>query len=484
MNEEAVDMRAKNKLRILSDEQLYEIHLATLEVLERTGVRIQEPESLELLHGAGAWVEKDRVRIPSFLVEEALRTAPKRVVLCNRDGEREMPLEDHRSFFGAVFDMPDFVDPYTGERRPFASEDYKSISLVIDYCPNIHFAKFSAHASDFPPEVRDQVAFKSIVPHTKKPIGLNAITDLDLVDLFDMAAVVAGGYENLRQRPFVFHPAEPVTPLVHGNESLRKVLLCAEKGMPLVYYGMPAAGSTAPATLAGVLVVGNAEVLSGLVIHQLKAKGAPFIYGFIPSLMDMRTTVWSYGAPELSLMCAAEADITQYYGLPMYGTAGCTDSQELDPQAAVEAALSCLMATLSGANLIHDVALMGSATVVSLEMIVLMDEVLGMIEHVVKGVEVNTGTLTTDLIDKVGPGGTYIAEDHTYENFRRFWYPELFDRARHETSGLGKEVGLGKKLNRKVREILETHEVEPLPDDVLKDLGELEKRWMTRIEND
>jgi trimethylamine--corrinoid protein Co-methyltransferase len=476
-------MRAKNKLSVLSDDQLQEFHLASLEVLERTGVQIQEPESLELLRGAGAWVEKDRVRIPSFLVEEALRTAPRRVILCNRDGDREMRLEDRRSFFGAVFDMPDFIDPYTGERRPFVAADYRPLSLAIDFCPNVDFAKFSAHASDFPAEVRDQVAFKNIVRYTKKPIGVNAITDLDLADVLDMAAAVAGGYDNLRQRPFIFHPAEPVTPLVHGNESLRKVLLCAERGIPLVYYGMPAAGSTAPATLAGVLLLGNVEVLSGLVIHQLKAKGAPFIYGFIPSLMDMRTSVWSYGAPELSLMCAAEADITQYYGLPMYGTAGCTDSQELDAQAAAQGAISCLMATLSGANLVHDLALMGGATVASVEMVVLMNEILGMIRHVVEGVEISAETLCLDLIDKVGPGGTYIAEDHTYERFRQFWYPEVFSRIRYQVSD-GEMVSLGEKLSQRAREIVETHEVEPLPDHVLKDLDELEKKWMARVKSD
>jgi trimethylamine--corrinoid protein Co-methyltransferase len=142
------------------------------------------------------------------------------------------------------------------------------------------------------------------------------------------------------------------------------------------------------------------------------------------------------------------------------------------------------MATLTGGNLVHEVALMGSATAVSLEVIVSMDEMLGMIEHVVKGVEVTTETLTTDLIDKVGPGGTHIAEDHTYQKFRRFWYPGVFDRPRLETSELGKRASLKEKLGQEAREIVETHEVEPLPDDVLKDLSELEKRWMARIEGD
>ncbi len=151
---------------------------------------------------------------------------------------------------------------------------------------------------------------------------------------------------------------------------------------------------------------------------------------------------------------------------------------------AVVATSSCLMATLSGANLTRDMALVGSATVVSLEMIVLMDEMLGMVEHVVKGVEVPTETLTIDLIDKVGPRGTHIAEDHTYQKFRRFWYPGVFDRARLETSEPEKRASLKEKLGQKAREIVETHEVEPLPDDVLKDLSELERRWMARIEGD
>lgn len=157
---------------------------------------------------------------------------------------------------------------------------------------------------------------------------------------------------------------------------------------------------------------------------------------------------------------------------------------DLTCPAAVAGAIGCLMATLTGGNLIHDVALMGSATAVSLEMIVSMDEILGMIEHVVKGVEVTTETLTIDLIDKVGPGGTHIAEDHTYQKSRRFWYPRVLDHTRSETSELEKRASLKEKLGQEAREIVETHEVEPLPDDVLKDLSELEKRWMARIEGD
>ena len=468
------------QFRVLSDDQIRDIHRATLEVLEHTGVVLKEPESVALLQGAGARVEKDRVRIPSFLVEEAIRTAPKQVLLYNRDGDKAIVLDDHRSYFGGIFDTPGFIDPFTHERRPFLSTDYRMSALVNDYCPNIHWATWAGDASDFPPPVRDQLAFKMVLPYTKKPIGVNALNESDLTDLFDMAAVVAGGCENLCKRPFVFNTAEPITPLLHRSETIRKVLLCAQLGIPIVYYGMPAAGATAPSSFSGLLVVGNAEILSGLVIHQLKARGAPFVYGFMPSHMDMRTTVWCYGAPEFALLCSAVADIAHYYNLPMYGTAGCGDSQEMDEQAAVETTMTCLMSALSGANLVHDVGLLGGADVLSLELIVLTDEVLDMITKIMGGIEVSPETLAVDLIDKVGPGGTYLTEEHTLKNFRRFWYPKLFYRNRYDVWSSEGRPNLREKLNRKTREIIEQHQVDPLPDDVLKELAVLEKRWMVK----
>ncbi len=250
---------------------------------------------------------------------------------------------------------------------------------------------------------------------------------------------------------------------------LRKLLLCAEHRIPRVYIPMPMAGSTAPAGLAGTLVQLTAEVLGGLVIQQLKNRGAPFIYGGIPSTMDMKTFIVAYGAPEVSLMSAGMTDMAHYYQLPVFTTAGCGDAKFVDLQFAVEAALSCLMAALSGGNLIHDTALMDAAQMVSPEGIVLVDEIVGMIKRIMGGIPVNDETVALDVIRGVGPGGHYLDHDHTLRHFREMWYPNFFDQMRHDVWLLGEKLSIGDKINLKTREILQTHEVEPLPSDVLKE---------------
>lgn len=471
------------QMRILSDEQREEIHLSALEVMESVGAFVNEPEAIGLLDGAGAHiVGNGRVKIPSYIVEEALRSAPKRIGLSNRDGERVMFLEDHRGYFGPNSDAPDYLDPFTHERRPCSLKDAAAMATVCDYLPHMDFIMEAGCVSiDVEPDASGPAIFKQLVTHTKKVIGVCHGGSLAAThSIIDMAAVVAGGYDKLEQSPFIWYYTEPISPLQHNTESMKKVLLCAEHRIPLVYIPMPMAGSTAPAGLAGTLVQLTAEVLGGLVIQQLKNRGAPFIYGGIPSTMDMKTFIVAYGAPEMSLMSAGMTDMAHYYQLPVFTTAGCGDAKFVDLQFAVEAALSCLMAALSGGNLIHDTALMDAAQMVSPEGIVLVDEIVGMIKRIMGGIPVNDETVALDVIREVGPGGHYLDHDHTLRHFREMWYPNFFDRMRHDVWLLGEKLSIGDKINLKTREILQTHKVEPLPSDVLKELDAIESRWIKK----
>lgn len=466
------------QMRVLSDDQIEEIHLAALEILEDTGVFLDEPEALELLDGAGAHMIGKAMKIPSYLVEEAIRNAPKRITLYSRDGYPVMFLEDHKYYYGTNSDAPDYLDPFTKERRPCTTKDAAAMATVCDYLPNMDFILEAGIAADVDPDIADRAIFKQLVTHTKKPIltcfGRGAE---DLIDILDMAAVVAGGYDNLRRKPFTWHYSEPISPLLHFSDAVKKLLICAEKRIPLVYIPMPMAGSTAPATLAGVLAQCTAEVLSGLVIHQLKSRGAPFIFGGIPSMMDMKTSVVSYGAPEMHISSAALTDIAHYYKLPMFSTAGCSDAKAIDPQLAVEEAISCLIAALSGANLIHDVGLMDAANLISPEAAVLGDEIVGMVKRIMGGIPVNEETLAIDVVREIGPGGNYLTHEHTYRHFKEMWYPQVFERITYEMWLKGDQLSVAERINKKTKEILQTHEAEPLPDDILKELDSLEKKW-------
>jgi len=465
------------QMRVLSDDQIEEIHLAACEILERTGTKIHNEEAKELLHGYGAHIGPDhRVCIPSHLVDDALRRAPRRVVLCNRDGERTIFLEDHKGYYGCNPDTPDFIDPYTSQRRPFTSNDGKHMATVVDYTKNIDFALTGGFSMDVDRDVADRVIIRQMILYQRKTIGFSCKDADSLLDIIEMAAIVAGGHEALKLNPYIFHIQEPISPLVHDANSIKEVMICAEKGIPLVYYPMPMGGATAPATSAGLLAQNHAESMTGLVIHQLTRAGTPFVTGGVASIMDMASTRFSYGAPELYLQCAALADIAHYFKIPFWGTAGCIDAKTVDQQGAVEIAMSCLMAGLSGANLIHDVGLMDQASLTCPEILLLADEVISMVKHVLKGIDVNEETLALDVVNTVAPGGNFLGEDHTLRHFRNFWMPTLFDRSVTEQGKLG--PSLSEKLNEKARQVIEKHEVPPLADEKVKELRELEKKWL------
>jgi trimethylamine--corrinoid protein Co-methyltransferase len=465
------------RMRVLSDEQINSIYLASLEILERTGMKVNCSETLQFLADHGALVgPENRVRIPAYLVERALKTVPPRVILCNRDGKRELFLEDHNVYFGCNPDNPDYIDPYTGVRRPFTSLDGKDMAKVVDYCTHIDFVLNACFSADVPRDVADRVIVRQMMLYMRKPIGFSC-TDADsLLDIIDMAAIVAGGYEELRMNPYIYHIQEPISPLNHDGNAMKEIMICAEKGIPLVYYPMPMAGATAPATLAGMLAQNLAEAFTGMVVHQLTNPGAPFLSGGVASIMDMKTTRFSYGAPEMSLCVAALTDILHYLKIPVWGTAGCVDSKTVDQQAATEIAISCLMSGLSGANLIHDVGLMDQATVSCPEVLLLTDEILGMVSKILQGINVSDETLALDVVNDIGSGESYISHEHTYEHFRSFWVPTLFDRSVLREDQ--KLPSLTERLNEKARDIIDNHEVPPLPQDKLNDLLELEKKWL------
>ncbi|MCK4283115.1 MAG: trimethylamine methyltransferase family protein [Candidatus Brocadiae bacterium] len=464
---------------VLSDEQMRRIHVAILELLERTGVRIGDPQARDVLVGAGAEVTgEDLVRIPPEAVEKAIDRAPDRVRLFTRTGNHAMDLGGHRSYFGSHADCPKFLNPATRTQQAGTSKHAGINARVTDYLPNIAFIILGGSAGDCrEPQDRPALVFTELVSNTAKPIGVCHSAEAPYNVIMELARMVAGGDEQLRARPFIFHYWEPTTPLVHTGEALRKLMWSVRDGIPVVYTPMLMTGATCPCSLASEVMLCSAESLVGLVIAQEMQPGAPFIFGGIPTIMDMRSTICSYGAPEMWLMVMAVTDMAHYYKLPMFGTAGCTDAKEVDQQAAVEAALSCATSIMSGANLIHDIGLLDHAEIASPEMMVLCDEIIAMLRAASQEIEVNDETLGLDLIHKVGPGGHFLAEEHTLENFRKVWYPTMMDRSRLGTHAAKELVSFTERLNRKTRNIIETHQPEPLPREVQDEFRRRQKAW-------
>jgi trimethylamine--corrinoid protein Co-methyltransferase len=459
-------------LQMFDRAQCERIHLASLEILRRTGVRVHEDEALALLKDAGAYVgDGNLVKIPASLVEWALKQAPSRVGLCARGADRVVvPLEGRQVNFGPGSDCPNYLDPRTGEKRRFTSWDVVDCIHVVDALPELGFVMSTGIPSDLETANTYRQQYALMLEHTTKPIVFVCDDRADCEAIAAMAAAAAGGADRLGLNPTLLLYSEPTTPLQHSRTATEKLLFMAERGLPIVHSPAPMMGGTAPVTLAGGLVLGNAEVLSSLVIHQLRRAGAPFVYGSGLHHMDMRTTISVYGAPEFQLARVAVAALGRYYELPTWGYAGHTDSNVMDGQAAADAMFSTMTALLVGANLVHDVGYIEAGLTTSPEMMVLTDEFIAMLRRFMAGVRLDDEALALEAIHRVGPGGNYLTDEHTVAHFRELWQPSLFDRQRADDWRAAGSKRLSDRLRDKTIAIMEDHQAEPLPESIREEI--------------
>ncbi len=452
---------------LLSEGQRADIFYAALEILERTGARIYDEEVRDILSGAGCWLDGDRVRIPMGLSQWAVRTAPSRIALYDQKGNRKLLLGGNNTYYGPGPSNTYHRDPHTGERRRPVLEDKGIVARVCDALPNIDFVQDLGTPVGMTDTLADVYTFGELVKNTNKPI-VHWGFDIDQYqDILDIAVCVAGSMEELQKRPFLALYSEPSSPLLHAQEAIGKAVFAGRHKVPVVYTPCVMAGATTPATLAGTIAMGIAESLVGIVVSQLVREGTPIIMGGVYAIMDMKTTVFSYGSPEFHTMQAGIAEVAGYMDIPVFGTAGCTDSHILDGQAGGEAAMSILMAALSGANLVHDLGYTGSGSTGSLEQLVMDDEIVGMVKRFMQGIKVEDETLALDVVDKVGPGGHFLGEKHTLDNFKKeTWFPTLINRMRHD--GWQKMAGgtsMGDRVREKLQQIIQDHKPEPLSDE-------------------
>src|SRR5512136_125921 len=454
--------------RLLTEDQIKEIHLASLDILENVGVRVNHDEAVAMLAAAGCRVKPGNVvQIPGWLVEECIHSAPSRITIFNRRGEEAMRLEGRKIHFGLGTDLIKTFDVRTGELRPSTLDDVKNAARVVDYCSDIDFVASYALPMEAQTNMMYVECFRAELENTVKPIFFTAAGGDDLAAMIEIAEAVAGGEAELREKPFLINYSEPTPPLVHSFGAVSKLLLCADKGVPICYTPADVMGASAPVSLAGAIVQANAEALSGIVIHQVRHKGSPIISGFFATPMDMLSSVFVYGGPEFRLTHSAYADLYHYYGIPCWGTAGITDSHAIDEQTAFEAALTILMAALDGTNLIHDVGYMGAGLIGSPASIVMSNEIIGWVKRVIRGFEITPELMALDVIRSVGPGGDYLGEEHTLKHYRsELWRPRLSNRDDPDTWIQKGSKTFGERLAEDTQAILESHVPEPLPDDV------------------
>lgn len=451
-------------VRMLSDEQIQAIHHSSLDILSRTGIVMTNEAGRSLLLDAGAWESEGRVKIPEHLVLGATGSAPSRIPMYNRFGQLTMPLEEGKVFFGPGSDCPFTMDLETGGRRRPAAEDVQQIARLCDGLDQIDFIMSMGTPSDVPTLDHYLHSFIGMIRGSVKPNVYTARDRADMEDIYRISCAVAGGETELREKPFLLHYAEPISPLLFNKESVDKLLFCAEKGIPVAYPPSPNTGGGGPITVAGALALGNAECLAGLLLTQLVRPGSPFLYGMNIAALDMKSAIVSYGAPEWAMGMPAWTDIGRFYGLPVWGVSGATDSKVVDAQAGIEATATIMTAFLSRCNLNHDVGYIEYGTTSSMEMLVIADEIIRDVRYIMGGVEVSERTLAREAIHRAKPGGGFLADDHTLDNWRwAQWQPKVIDRTRYDRWVKVGSKDMTVRANELARKILGEHEVPPVP---------------------
>ncbi len=466
------------RLTMLTRDDCLRIHQASCQILRQTGVRVYSSEAIQLLADAGAKVDDDLVKIPPSLVEWALTSAPGSFNLYTRGSqEATIHLDGQEAYFGPGSDTFRYLDPRSGERRDFILDDIADCARLVDALPELQFMMSVGVPRDVPGERYYRYQFATMLRYTTKPIVIVCDSREDMAAIAAMAAAVAGGEANLAKYPNILLYSEPSTPLQHAREATEKLLFCAERSIPITHSPAPMMGGTAPVTIGGAVTLGNAEVLSSMVMHQLKNPGAPFLYGHGVHHMDMKDMISVYGAPEFQLARVMAAEMSRFYGLPTWGYAGHSDSKVVDGQAAADAQFSVLVALLSRTNLNHDVGYLESGLTNSPEFMVLTNEIISMTRRFVQGVRVDDEALAVDVIDEVGPGGEFLSHDHTMAHWRELWDPQIFDRQRLESWQAKGSRDVNAHIRDMTVSIMNEHVVEPLETSVDAEIDRILKEY-------
>lgn len=468
-------IQASPNFQVLSEDQIERIYFSALDVIETTGARFYLDEALELFKNSEAVVtDQNLVRVPTSLVERALQSHPNKITLMGRNGKRSVKLQKDEVAFGTGSDLPFTYDRQTGERRRTTYQDVANAGKIIDYSQNLDFMMSHGIVQDVTnPQTYDRHQFMAMIENCTKPLVVTSVDGEGIKDQHKMATMVSGGEEEFRLNPLFVVYIEPISPLMNDRSAVEKLLYCAEHSIPCMYTPCPSSGATAPASLAGMLVQSLAETMMASVLTYLKNPGMPLIMGGVTTVLDMLTTTYSYGSPELSLASAANTDISKWLGLLMFSTGGCTDSKILDEQAAIEASTSLYYAFLSGANLVHDVGYMDSGVNASLESLVMCNEIIGMVKQIGKGICTEDDYLAWRLIDEVGPGGEYLTHDHTFQHWNEWFMPKLQDRSDYDTWVREGQKTMDMRIREETDRILEEHQPEPLDEKLHKEMKQV-----------
>jgi trimethylamine---corrinoid protein Co-methyltransferase len=456
--------------RALDEQGCQVVHDATLELLAKTGVEVQHERMLDALGAAGATVEGSRVRIPAGMIDDALAVAPRSITLASRGAAPALELSSGPVYYGTGSDCLFVLGPGPRDRRDGVLSDVEEMAALQEKLTNIDYVLSMVHPHELRADLAPVAQFAAMLRGTSKPL-IMVPEDARHLEAFNEMAAACG-----TQDSWAIY-AMPTPPLTHGDLSVDRLVDCARLGIPMVYASAFLPGATAPASVAGCVVLANAEMLSGLVISELAAPGAPFVYGVSQGWMEPRSGHIVYCGPEEMAAQQASADMARHYGLPSFGNGGCSDSLMLDEQWAFEAGMTLVTAAQSGVTLLHDIGYVASGTGSSYETMVVTDELVGWVKAYLQGLTIDEESLAVAEIAAAGPGGTHLGRKYSRRHLRDFFRPRLISQDSHESWQAAGAASLLERAAERTRELLASERAYRPSDHALKELDAIVGRY-------
>jgi trimethylamine---corrinoid protein Co-methyltransferase len=465
----------KLKLEILTQEEVKKIHEATLWIIEHVGVRFPSQRALEIWEANGATVDRDKkiVKVKGEVIEEALKKCPPTYPLSARDPQQDLSLDGNHVYLGTDGCGVEVIDIHTGQKRTSCLGDVQDISRVADATEEVAFHWVPVSAQDTPPETRGLYEIKTIWENSTKHVQTESIYSIhEAKAAMEMAALLVGGKDKLKERPVLSLMQCTAPPLGHDGGSLDAALIAAEHGIPTGFMTMAACMTTGPVTLAGNLAVGNAEVIAATAMLQLAYPGAPVFYAAAQTASDPRLGCYTGGGPEDYLFGAATNVLSDFYNIPLSMGAFATGAKEPNWQAGLDGALSSFMASVVMSDMLLGCGFLHGSRIWSYAEMMMDCEIFSIVQKMMQGIVVNEETLALDTIANVGPGGHYLAQKHTRKHMRELFMPEFMDRRPYGQWEEKKDDAQDWAVN-KARKILKEHQPEPLDPKISEEMAKI-----------
>jgi trimethylamine--corrinoid protein Co-methyltransferase len=452
------------KIKVLSDNDLEQLHQATLTVLQETGVRFPLEKALALFADAGADVDFTSrvVRLQPDLVMDALSKAPASICLGSRGDESlDLVLDGSRTYCGTAGTGTVTMDPDTGRERPSTKADTAMMARVADYLPSMGFYWPMAAPQDKPHELLPLHEIEASFLNTEKHVlTASCVDESSARAALKMARTVAGSSDRMRSRPPLSAIISPISPLNNDAEALDAALVFAEAGLPVGFAAMPVMGSTGPASIAGVLVQGNAEILSAVCLLQLACPGTPVTYPLFSGVMNPYTGDCVVSTRNQYPFYAATTQLGHYYDLPVMSSFSGSDLRdpacwEVGKEDAVDAFYICA----TGPDMLPCVGMLETYTRLHPEKLIMDDDIIQSVQSMFHGVPVTPETLNVEDIRSVGPGGHFLGTDYTLKNMRELWNPGIYHTWLPDT---GSFADVREAAQQKFKKIVADHDVKPL----------------------